>query len=176
MIQAAWSKSSNSPGEPEIEIKRAALLAWEGHLTSVEYMEIRNKSITDIPQDQMKMLASIVTGIVSINNMTHTDQLGSILASIKCPELSLWNMYLSDTETRAVITAMRDRVQTVYLHDITLDIEELTQYDGQGCCSELQVWDDTKRRYGGGLGRWAEDIGWTVSQDIDGRCLEMTRE
>merc|ERR1719360_301840 len=52
----------------------------------------------------------------------------------------LQNMKLSEAETRALVTAMRDRVQTVALVNVTLDIEELTQYDGQGHCSELEVW------------------------------------
>ena len=86
--------------QSEAEIKRAALLAWEGHLTSVECMEIRNLSITDIPRDHMEKLASIVTQTIYINNMTHADQLGSILASVKCTELILCYMALSEAETR----------------------------------------------------------------------------
>ena len=62
--------------------KTAALLAWEGHLTSVENMRIMNISIRDIPLEQMKKLLSIVTGRVNIFNMTHTDKMGSIPAGI----------------------------------------------------------------------------------------------
>ena len=43
--------------------------------------------------------------------------------------------------------------------DVTLDIEELTQYDGQGRCSEFDVWDDTRTRYEGRLEGWAADKG-----------------
>ena len=77
-IQADWSQEFHNPSEAEI--KRAALLAWEGHLTSVEYMMIEDISIRDIPRDHMEKLASIVTQGVLVINMTHTDQLGSILA------------------------------------------------------------------------------------------------
>ena len=130
-IQAKWSWSR--PGEAEL--KRAALLAWEGSLTSVKYMDIKRMSITDIPRDHMEKLASIVTWRVHIDNMTHTDQLGSILASVKCPDLLLFHMKLSEAETRALVTAMRHQVETVVLYNVTLDIEELAQYDGQAAAA-----------------------------------------
>ena len=74
-------------------------------------------------------------------------------------------MKLSDAEIQALVTAMRDRVQTVELVNVTLDIEELTQYDGQGHCSELEVWGDMRDRYWERLREWAADKGWTVTRD-----------
>ena len=77
----------------------------------------------------MEKLTSIVTGRVHITNMTHTDQLGSILDSVKCSMLVLYYMELSQSETQALVTAMRDRVHGVVLRSgVTLDMEELTQY------------------------------------------------
>ena len=124
--------------------------------------------ISDIPSDQMEKLASIVTMNVHINTMTHTGQLGSILANVKCPHLGLAIMDL--------VTAMRDRVQRVRLWGVViLDIDELTQYDGQGLCSELEVWGDTRTRYGKRLRRWAADKGWRVTWDDDDEVLVMER-
>ena len=57
-IQADWSK-----------IKKAALLAWEGQITSLKRIDIRNMPITDIPRDQMEILASIVTEEVNIHGV-----------------------------------------------------------------------------------------------------------
>ena len=122
------------------EVERAALLAQEEYLTSVKYLNIRDMDISDIPSDQMDKLASIVTERVMIDNMTPASRVSSILASVQCPWLLLWDMKLIEENTRALVTAMRDRVQRVRLvNDVTLDIEELTRYDGQGCCSVLQV-------------------------------------
>ena len=78
-IQGDWSQLSHRPNEAEI--RTAALLASSGPLTSVEYLNIVDIDITDISRDQLKELASIVTGRVDIDNMTHADQLGSILAA-----------------------------------------------------------------------------------------------
>ena len=141
----------------------------------VEYLNIRDISIRDIPRDQMEKLASIVTRRVWIDNMTHTEQLGSILASVKCTQLGLVRMDLSDTETRALVTAMRDRVQTVVLYNgVTLFIEELTKYVGQGCCIGIGLLGDTRTRYGDRLRRWAADNRWRVTRD-DGVCLVMEK-
>ena len=172
---AAKIQNSGLLSSPHCHWKTAALLAWEGHLTLVENMRIMNISIRDIPWDHMEKLASIVTGRVWIDNMTHTDQLSSILADVKCTWLRLQRMDLSDTETRALVTAIRERAQIVALFsNVTLDVEELTQYDGQGCCSELHVRDDTVTRYGERLRRWAADKGWTVTRDDD-VCLRMMK-
>ena len=122
----------------------------------------------------MEKLASIVTVGVIIHKMTHTDQLRSILASVKCTQLGLVRMDLSDTETRALVTAIRDQVERVALGDVTLDIEELIQYNGQGCCSQLEVYGYTRPRYGYRLRRWAADNRWRVTRD-DGVCLVMEK-
>ena len=164
-IRADWSQPSHVPSEAEI--KTAALLAWEGRLTSVEWIYIDNINITDIPQDQMENLTSIVTWRVGINNMSHAIQLCSILASVQCTLLWLENMELSEEETQALVTTMRDRVKCVMLYNVTLYIEELTLYDGQGHCRELCVGRDTRDRYGDRLRLWAENKGWTVTWDSD---------
>ena len=164
-IQADWSEASSH--EPsEAEIKRVALLALEGHLTSVNFMNIKAINITDIPKDQMEKLTSIVTQRVDIDYMAHADQLGSTLSSATCSDLWLNNMELTETETQALVTAMRDRVQRVRLgYNVTLDIEELTKYDGQGRCSHIQVHGDTRNMYKKRLKRWTAFKRWKVTED-----------
>ena len=163
-IQADWSPEESRYWPGKDELKRAALLAWEWSLTSVKEMNIMNKSIKDIPRDQMEKLTSIVTKEIYIDNMIHANQLGGILASVKCPQLMLLNMELSKAETRALVTAMRDGVQRVELWVVYLDIEELTKYDGSGRCKELRIreaeYGDEER-----LTKWAEDKGWTAIGD-----------
>ena len=133
--------------------------------------------ISDIPSDQMDKLVSLVTERVIIDNMTPVSRVSSILASVQCTELVLYDMILmSEENTRALVTAMRDRVQTVVLYAVTLDIEELTQYDGQGRCRGLQVWSETRERYGDRLREWTADKGWRVTLDDGVSWLLMERK
>ena len=75
-----------------------------------------------------------------INDMTPLSQLGSLLASVKCPVLVLRNIELSEENTRALVTAMRARVQEVTLHyGVTRDPDVLATYDGLGLCNKLVV-------------------------------------
>ena len=135
-ISSAWSKESHRPSAAEVQT--AAVLAQEGYLTSVKEMDIRNINISYIPRYMMDKLASIVTYRVIIDNLTHVNHLGGILASVRSPWLSLYNMVLSEADTRSLVTAMRDRIKNVSLTgDITLDIEELCKYDGKGRCTLL---------------------------------------
>ena len=169
-IKADWSRGSHIPSEAEITT--AALLASEGHLTSVEKMLIEDISIIDIPRNHLEKLSMIVTEQVDIDGINHAEQLGSILSCIKVPYLWLGNMELSEAETRALVTAMRDRLKTVVLSDVTLDMEELTKYNGQGHCGWLCVEDDTKTRYGERLREWAADQGWTVTERDNSLMME----
>ena len=163
-IQSAWSQGSHEPSVEEV--RSAALLAWEGYLTSVKYMDIRNIDISDINSDHLAKLASIVTDSVYIRNIRHNNQLSSIMASVQCRELVLWDMSLSLTETRALVTAMRDGVKEVELwNGVNLSVEELCQYDGAGGCVWLDVWYDAGRRYRDRLLSWSARVGWTVTWD-----------
>ena len=105
-------------------MRQAALLAWEGYLTCLVKMRLEDLDIRDIPRDQLARLASLVTERVEIVNVTHNDQLSSILDSVQCSQLRLKRMALGEAETRALVTAMRDRVEGVVLwYAVTLDIE-----------------------------------------------------
>ena len=68
-------------------------------------------------------------------------------------------MVLSEAETQALVTAMRNWMVEVSmpgsLGDTTLDIVELIKYDGQGRCNVLIiVGDDMCHRHGDSLRSW----------------------
>lgn len=173
-IQSAWSQRSHAPSVEEV--RSAALLAWEGYLTSVKNMNITHIDISDINSDHLAKLASIVTDRVWINNIRHNNQLSSIMASVQCRWLVLVNMSLSLTETRALATAMRDRVKRVELwRDVNLSVEELCQYDGAGSCGGLCVQGDARSRYRDRLRRWSARVGWTVTE-VSSWCLTIERK
>ena len=141
-------------------------------MSSVKEMNIVNiieniVNISEISSDNIGKLTSIVTDEVYINNMTPVSQLGAILASVQSEVLSLQNMSLSEENTRALVTAMRARVQFVVLNDITLDLELLSAYDGQGRCTELGVTGDTRTKHATWFKIWARDMGWTLTREDD---------
>ena len=140
-------------------------------MSSVKEMNIVNiieniVNISEISSDNIGKLTSIVTDEVYINNMTPVSQLGAILASVQSEVLSLQNMSLSEENTRALVTAMRDRVQRVGLgYNVTLHPELLSAYDGKGRCTSLAVWGDPRDKYEARLREWAGDSGWAVEED-----------
>ena len=137
-IQAAWSRFSHYPSKDEV--KTVAQLAQEDYLSSVKYLWIEDKDLSQIPSDNMGKLSSIVTGSVTMHNITPLSQLGAILASLQSEELWLGNMSLSEENTQALVTAM-SRVQYVTLNsNVTLDPELLSAYDGQGDCTKVWVY------------------------------------
>ena len=155
------------------EVKTAALLAQEGYLTSIDWLRIENINISDIPNNHIVKLASIVTEGVIIYNMIHAKQLASILVSIKvkCPGLRLDNMQLSLADTRSLVISMRNRVEDVLLYDVAVVIESLCDYD----CTMLRVWGLTRLKHADRLRRWTTDVGWTVKRDDD-ECLWLQRK
>ena len=150
----------------EAELKTATQLAQEGYLSSVKYMKIVGRNISEISSDNMAKLASIVTDEVSIYYITNSTQLGAILANVQSRNLNLYYMSLSEENTKALVTAM-SRVPAVVLGVVTLDPELLSAYDGQGSCNLLAVGGYMRGKYGARLKKWAGDIGWTVTQDSD---------
>merc|ERR1712110_184589 len=161
-IQATWSHRYHMPSEAEL--KTAAQLAQEGYLSTVEFLRIVDKDISEIPSDNIGKLSSIVIHEVNIDNITHSTQLDAILSSAQSAQLYLLNMSLSKENTRALVTSMT-RVEGVYLNGVTLDPELLADYDGQGQCNYLAMFGDTATRYGDRFRRWAVDKGWRVGYD-----------
>ena len=168
-IQADWSDEWHEPSEAEL--KTAAQLAHEGYMSSVKNINIVNVDISDTTSDNMGNLASIVKDGVWIDNMTPLSHLGAILASVLSTQLWLGNMSLSEENTRALVTAMRTRVQEVTLYGVTLDPELLSAYDGQGHCTELEMHGNMVTRYGARMREWAGERGWTVTLDRTGHGL-----
>ena len=168
-IKEEWRQITHKPSVPEV--KQAAELAWEGYLTSVECMNIGNMDITEIPRDQMDKLTSIVTKRVLLENITDNIDLGSILESVRAARLQMLNVELSEEDTRALVTAMRIHLEEVWLENVTLNIEELCQYEGLGKCKQLTVCGDTGKKDESCLKSWAAQKRWELTLDYDGMLM-----
>ena len=175
-IQAAWSQDTYTPKLSEL--KTAAQLAQEGYLTSVKNMKIWRKDLSEISSDQLAKLVSIVTGKVSIERIYNpVSEVGTILASVESEELYLRFVKFSEENNLALVTAMKDRVQRVALDYVqNVEPELLSDYDGQGRCSWLQLKGDAAVRFNTRLrNRWVNYKGWTLTMDYT-NMLEMERK
>ena len=91
----------------------------------------------------------------------------SILEHVKSRELNISRQCLGREETEALVQAMETRVERVHLEDeVTLDIEALAKYSGQGKCLQIGVFwreaDDSLAKYTEKLTQWAKCKDWFI--------------
>ena len=164
MSESDWLEDNPNPSVPMFRL--AVNLAWEGHLPSVKKMKLWYRDLTtEIPCVKIGKLASIVTDEVMIYRIDPAS-LDIVLESVRCSMLGLVDLTLTEPQTRALVTALSERLERLTLSlDLNVDIETLCQYDGQGRCRELWVWRDTRRIYRERLRRWGAEVGWAVTRD-----------
>ena len=61
--------------------------------------------------------------------------------------------------------AMENMVEEVVLYDTELDMEALTEYNGQGECRRVTLCLNTMDRYREELKSWAESRNWRIAKD-----------
>lgn len=119
-----------------------------------------------IPSDHMGSLAACVTELLLINGRHQkTDHLLTIIDNLKCEELVLSSLCLETEETSALLRAMMKGVLRVHLNqNSSLNLDVLTQYDGEGKCESFECHDmnkpDMKR-----IRTWAENMNWNITKD-----------
>jgi len=121
-----------------------------------------NVDLSPVPAHHLASLASCVTSTLCIRNVSGCD-LGTLLTFIKCQRLQIKRQSLGREETQALVQAMESHVEKVELgfgDSVTLDIEALTEYSGQGVCSRVVLWDDTVPRYREEMRTWASSRNW----------------
>ena len=90
-----------------------------------------------------------------------TGDLSPVLSSLQCRGITISNTSLSTADTQQLVAAMDTRVKWVTLcGSVTLDMETLAQYDGEGECDKVTLWMDTTERYRDQVKAWAENMGW----------------
>ena len=136
----------------------------------VQAMGSRMKKVElcNVDLSPMASLASCVTSELIINNLSGCD-LVRLLTRLKCDMLEISSQSLGREETQALVQAMESRVDRMWLGaEVTLDIEALVEYSGQGECREVRLWVDTAARYREEVIKWAKSKNWTV-------CMARTR-
>ena len=156
-------------------MKCGASLAHHGLLSSVNRLSLYFIDLSPVPTQHLASLVSCVTNHLDIWNVSGCD-LTSILTSAKCGFLYIYGQSLGSEETQALVQAMESGVEEVRLtNGVTLDIEALTEYSGQGVCRKVELFLDesyTADRYREGMRTWARNRNWRVA--INGNILTFT--
>ena len=146
-----------------MELRCAASLAHHGLLYSVYLLVLRNVDLSPVPAQHLASLASCAQYALRIKNVSGCD-LVSLLSSLKCKMLDIIRQSLGREETQALVQAMETGVKLVALcGGLTLNMETLTEYSGQGVCRYIGLQDDTAARYRGELLTWARSRNWRVN-------------
>ena len=145
----------------------ASSLAYHGLLVSVDRLWLCNVDLSPVPAQHLSSLVSCVSRRLHIQNVSGCD-LVSILdsGSVKCDDLTIRRQSLGREETQALVQAMESGVEVMVLwSEVTLDIEALAEYSGQGECKEVVLIWDTRDRYRREMKTWARSKNWIVSRD-----------
>ena len=131
-----------------------------------------NVDLSSVPADHLASLVSRASWSVAINNV-HGCDLITFLDSVKSGGISIRNHResLGSKETQALVRAMESHVEHLTLHQgVTLDIEALMEYSGQGKCREVVCYCDTADRYKEQLATWTTSRNWAVTLD---KCISL---
>ena len=119
------------------EITCGAALAHHGLLGPVNFLRLGDVDLSRVPTQHLVSLVSSVTKVVTIHYVIGCD-LVTLIDSLKCTKVKIGSQSLGMEETQALVRVMESRVEKVDLeYDVTLDIEALAEYSGQGCCSHI---------------------------------------
>ena len=139
----------------------ASSLAYHGVLGSMDWLELYDVDLGQVPAQHLASLASCVTSDLHIEDDVSGCDLVSILTSLKCETLFISMQSLGREETRALVQAMESAVENVTLSgQVTLDMEALTEYSGQGVCREVELQNDTAHIYNEEMRTWARSRKW----------------
>ena len=104
------------------------------------------------------------------------DKIVTIFESVQSKTLYISNQNLSSGETRALVQAMETHVELVRLgYGVTLDIEALTKYSGQGKCRSLDLQllglEDIAAKIKEHLGQWCTENNNWIIKDYTISCV-----
>ncbi len=153
-----------------------ASLAYYGLLRSVisSDMWLTDFDLTSVPDEHLTSLVSSIQYRLYINNVSGRD-LVSILDGCKSYWLTIKNQSLDSEETEALLLAMETNFARLQLEGgVTLDMETLVRYNGQGKCKRLTCINETATRYRKSLKTWAKRIDWIVTDKNTSR-LDVSR-
>ena len=144
------------------QVTCAASLAHHGYIRTIEDLKLERLDLSSIPSDHLASLVSCVTSSVEISNVSGFD-LVCFMESIRCEWLYIGiGVNMGSEETKALVRAMESHLINVRIRGsgrMTLDVNALTQYSGQGKCNHIQCYAYNKV-YKEKLMTWAQRKNW----------------
>ena len=146
-------------------IRCGASLAHHGLFGKVITMGMEDVDLSSVPTKHLVSLTSSVRVGLCIQNVIGCD-LVSIFSSLRCGTVVINNQSLGREETRALVQHMETREISRGLlslklgAEVTLDIEALVEYSGEGVCKEIELNNSTMVRYIEELRTWARSKNW----------------
>jgi len=155
-------KSFDLPGPTRLEdMTLAGSLAHLGLLGPLNFIDLDANNQASIPAQHLAALLSCVKHV----NISGCDNIETIMESVQSGGLRISNQCLSSGETQALVLAMETRVEKVSLAlGVTVDIEALTKYSGQGRCHTLGLCEADVEK----LEDWCkEGKNWNLTREVD---------
>ena len=123
--------------------------------------------LTSIPIERLSSLVSFGIGpwFISIKNVSGCNLVDIIDSYNKILGCSFENQILGSEETKALVRVMDTRVEFLKLDSVTVDIEALLKYNGQGTCRTITYVGDTATREI--LRSWAQSRNWAVVEESE---------
>ena len=118
----------------------AAALAHHGLLDNIDCVNLVEVDLSTVPAQHLVSLITNATRLVYINYVSGCN-LSTLIDSVKCKELLIFNHCLGREETQALMRAMESCLKWLMLYDVkTLDKETLVEYSRQlKCCLEIDL-------------------------------------
>ena len=133
---------------------------------------MRNMDVTLVPPAKLSQITLFVKGDLFLNNLK--GDISWILSNISCSNLNIDNMSINATDTKTLVYALIHNVKNLELGwqgMVTLDVEDVTHYDGKGKCEVIWCYNDTGCQYREKLSRLAKKINWIVKEGENGSVM-----
>ena len=110
--------------------------------------------------------AATCSGVSDRVELIHvTGDLGPLLSSLSCTQLTMYNMELDQPATSSLVWGLQHGVETLGLHrGVRLHSQTLLRYKGRGECGKMRCFHDTRDTYQQNMKTWAESVNWDISK------------
>ena len=152
-------------------VQCGAALASQGYITQLKSLELYDLDISSVSAEDLRSLVKC-SDLVSIGSVT--GDLSFVLSNVQCRRINIANTSLTTADTQQLVAAMVTRVKWVELggagrswwsgkldEGVTLDMDTLAQYAGEGKCVEVTM---RGMRYRNQLKVWAGNMGWQIEE------------